>query len=102
MAKPMGRFTVPQGPRLNPRIFHSEAACTSFGTRRKLCSLIVIAILSPDLREVEFTDKSRRIPKGGLDSDTVLYGLAVRCDSNQTGYAVEIAITAIVAIAKHT
>src|SRR6266702_4120343 len=73
MAKPMGRFTVPQGPRFNPRIFQAEAARTSFGTRRRLLSLIVIVILSPGLREVEFTDRSRRIPNPELESDAVLF-----------------------------
>ncbi len=66
------------------------------------CSLSVIAIISPGLREVEFTVRSSLIPKAELESDTVLWGLAVRCESNHAGYASEIAIATIVAIAKQT
>src|SRR5437899_11586909 len=94
MAKPMGRFTVPQGPRLNPRIFQSEAACTSFGTRRRLRSLLVMAILSPDLTEVEFTDRSKRIPNAALECHPVLTALAVRCESREAAYASDVACAA--------
>src|SRR2546428_13787358 len=102
MAKPMGRFTVPQGPRLKPCSFQSEAARTSFGMGRRLFSLIVIAIVFPGLREVELTERSKRIPKAGLESDTLLLGLFVRCESNPIGYASETAIATIITIAEQT
>ena len=98
----MGRSSVPHGLRLKPSSFQLEAACISSGLGNKFRSLIVIAILSPGSKDVEFTERSRRIPKEGLESDTRLFGVAARGKTGPPWYAKERGTATTVAIARQT
>jgi hypothetical protein len=96
----MGRSNVPHGLTLKPSSLQLEAACILFGVGDKFRSFIVIAILSPGSKYVEFTERSRRIPKEGLLSDTRLFGVAARGKTGLPWYAKERGMATTVAIAR--